>query len=346
MRFLGILLASCLASACAYFGLAFALSPAPIAAEYWVREMIVVKRSIARRYQGTRKVIIASGSAGLFGIDSGQLGREIGTAALNFGMHAAMSLERILDEAAGAAGTGDAVVLTLEPHYYCARGPTDWQARSAIAWDRQQWREWSTLDRLKAMASLNPAVLLEIVTVRVRNASSSRTLSKRVATLDDARVLAAFAAAPEPETFAYSAYHLDRLGNMRRTEGAKFHERARSAAADTVVCPESLELLRGFVSRMRRHGIVVRIAHTPYVADGQPPTERVVAASSRFVEQMAPIAPVLDTRADVLLPREMFFNTDLHLNARGREIRTHRLAAAILNDSALAAHLGTHRPGR
>ena len=340
MRYLGIVLLSCGLAAAAYFALAIALPPAPIAAEYWVREMIVVKRSIAREHAGRRKLIVASGSATLFGVDTAQLGRELGLPAINLGLHAAMSLERILGEAAHAAAPGDAVILALEPEYYCARGPTAWQARNAIAWDHEQWSAWSTRERIEATAVLGPAALIEIAAAKALDAPSSWLLGRRIAALDDARVLATFAAAPEPERFAYSAYHLDALGNMRRIEGSRFVGRPKPADADTAVCPDSIRMLRAFVSRMRRQGVAVRFAHSPYVLDAQLPMERVEAASRKFVDELSAVAPVLDSRKDMLFARALFFDTDSHLNALGREIRTRRLAQAIQADRVLRVHLG------
>lgn len=341
MRYLGIVLLSCGLTAATYFATALALVPAPIEAEYWVREMIVVKRSIARAHAGKRKLIVASGSATLFGIDTGQLGGELGLPVLNFGLHAAMSLDRILLEAAGAVAPGNVLILALEPELYCDGGPSAWQARNAVAWDREQWRAWSVRQRVEALAALGPATLPEIAIARRDLALAPHLLRRRLETLGDANVLAKWAVAPEPRGFAYSAYHLDALGNMRKIDGSDFRGAPRSPDADTVVCRSSVRALRAFATRMRGMGIAVRFAHTPYVADARVPMARIEAASRKFVTEVSAIAPVLDSREDVLFPRAQFFNTDLHLNAHGRTIRTRRLAEAIRRDRALCAHLAT-----
>jgi hypothetical protein len=340
MRYPVIALLSCGLAAVAYFAMAIAMVPAPIEAEYWVREMIVVKREMARAHADRRKLIVASGSATLFGVDTAQLGRELGLPVLNFGLHAAMSLERILDEAAGAAAAGDALILALEPEYYCARGPSQWQARNAIAWDREQWRAWSARERVEAVAALGSSALLKIAAARRDLAFSPELLHRRLETLDDTKVLSRAAAAPEPTRFAYSAHHLDALGNMRGTSGSNFHGTpTRLADAATAVCSNSVGLLRAFVSQTQRRGVAVRLAHAPYVANGHTPIERIRAASRTFATAVSAIAPILDSREDVLFHRALFFNTELHLNALGREIRTRRLAEAIRHDRALCIHL-------
>lgn len=340
MRYLGVVLLSCLLAAAAYFAAAFALVPAPIAAEYWVREMLVVKRSIARANAGKRKLIVAAGSAALFGIDTVRLGRELGVPALNFGLHAAMSLERILGEAGQAASDGDAIVLALEPALYCDRGPTAWQARNAIAWDREQWRAWSFAERIQAVAALGPDATFEMAAARRARAHPNAILGRRLAALDDEKVLARWTTAIEPSAFAYSAFHLDRLGNMRATEGSQLKGAVRSPSESITACPTSARILRTFVVRMRDKNVAVRLAHAPRVADAVAPMSQVDRGMRSTLQALSEIAPALDGQDDVLFPRDLFFDTYLHLNARGREMRTRRLAKAIRGDSALCAQLG------
>ena len=339
MRYIGLMLLSCALAAAAYFATVFSMVPAPIEAEYWVREMLVVKRGIARAHASERKLVVAAGSAALFGIDTAQLGRELGARALNFGLHAAMSLDRILSEAGQAASDGDAIVLALEPALYCGRGPSAWQARNAIAWDREQWLAWSLLERVRAIATLGPGVAFEMAAARRELADPPRVLLRRLAALDDASVLTKWASAPEPKAFNYSAYHLDRLGNMRGIEGSQLEGAARSPDDVTAVCAGSVRVLRAFVARMQQRNILVRFANSPYLADHRVPMKDVEAASGMFLKEVSGIAPLVDRRTDVLFPREYFFNTFLHLNSRGREMRTRRLATAIHEDAGLCRQL-------
>lgn len=344
MRYLATLLLSCAGAATAYFAIALAMVPAPIEAEYWAREMIVVKRSIASAYAGRRKLIVASGSATLFAVDAAQLGRDLGWPVFNYGLHAAMSLERILDETARAATPGDAVILALEPEYYCARGLSAWQARNAVAWDREQWRSWSTLERMKAIGALGPSGVLEMAAARRDLLVSPGVLRRRLDALDDGKVLARWSAAPAPERFAYSAFHLDALGDMRGVDDAKFRGTPKPREADpqleTPICEASLRLLHAFASRVHERGVILRFANPPYIVGERMSKEAIEAASRKFTQAIAGIAPVLDSRSDTLFPRELFFDTELHLNARAREVRTRRLARAIRADAALVAHFG------
>ena len=46
------------------------LIDAPIAAEYWIAELITVKRELAKEYAGKNKIIVAGGSSTLFSVNA------------------------------------------------------------------------------------------------------------------------------------------------------------------------------------------------------------------------------------------------------------------------------------
>ncbi|BCQ30129.1 hypothetical protein NK8_83200 (plasmid) [Caballeronia sp. NK8] len=171
MSYLKIFATSLLVIAFAYFSVSLLLAPAPISAEYWVREMTVVKRSIANHYQGQRKLIIAAGSNVLFSVDTDRLSRDLDIPVINYGLHAGLALDKILTEVASAAERNDTVILPLERNTIVKRktarissgGP-----RNAIAWDHQRWQSWSTLERLEAISMSGPGLLFELALARIR----------------------------------------------------------------------------------------------------------------------------------------------------------------------------------
>ena len=176
MRYTAILLGTTLAAAIAYFALALALFPARIEAEYWVREMLVIKRNIVKQYDGRKKIIIASGSNSLFGIDTKQLTEEFHIPVINYGLHAGLPLQTILAEAAAAAEKGDTVILPLESGYYCMSTdvPTNWHVRNTIAWDLEKWEDWPIAKRIKAVAMTDARIVLEMVQARLQERFHAR----------------------------------------------------------------------------------------------------------------------------------------------------------------------------
>jgi hypothetical protein len=340
MRYLTTLFLTSIVVAFLYFSLVLLLAPAPIAAEYWVREMITVKRSIAQKYRGQHKIIIASGSSTLFGIDAKQLSDELKIPVLNFGLHAGLSLETILSEAESAAEKDDTIILSLEPHYYCISEPTSWQGRTAIAWEHDRWETMSLQDHIRVISILGPTILWELVEAKIQEAFFPTSIAFRLATLDDKKILAKFASAPEPRTFAYSAYHLDPWGNMRKIEGSFYFGSPKlSPEGRGTICSESRRLLQAFAESLSRKGVALYFANIPYVETGKLNMEKVKAAARQFTDALSQFGPVLDDRSQLILNRTFFFNTPLHLNAEGRKLRTQILVNAIRKNETLLARI-------
>jgi hypothetical protein len=327
MRYPVTLLATFALGLAAYFGLALLLTPALIPAEYWVREMITVKRTIAAQHRGQNKIIIGGGSSGLFAIDTTLMTAALGKPVLNLALHAGLPLETILLEAGRAAEPGDAIILPLEPAYYSREDPSNWQVRNMIAWQPDSWKALGVPTRIAYFARLPPSTFVEVVESR---ALRSAALPARRAAFDDAGILARFAQATPPTTFAYSVDHLDRLGNLRHAIGQVELTGSRSAPeARTEVGPAQRATLRAFVDAQRARGVVVVFANAPFVASPRDDLKAIDEASAAFTRAMADVGPVIDGRRDVLFAESLFFNTYLHLNEEGRRLRTEALLRVV-----------------
>lgn len=345
MKYLVIFLATTLSLAIGYLPLSVALSPSPISAEYWVREMIVIKHNIVGHYKGKKKIVIAAGSNALFGIDTKQLGKELKIPVINFGLHRGLSLENILDEAASVLEHGDVVVLPLEANYYCEDGPTDWQARNNIAWNREQWASWPYLEKIKGASLLYPTILYEVATAKLQAVFWPETIKERLIALDDRKILKRFALAKEPDTFAYSAFNLDSMGNMEMNDAARYFgtpDRAERADTKIDICPKSWQLLSSFKKDMNNKGVKIYFANTPYVYLDDLNIGEIEATSKLFIAKLSEIAPVLDTKSELVFDRKLFFDTDLHLNTQGRKLRTEMLASSILHNSHLSDYINNN----
>ena len=341
MRYLSILFSTTLITALTYFSLSLLLIPAPIAAEYWVREMIAIKKDLAQQYSGRRKMIVAGGSGVIFNVDTRQLGEDLGVPVLNMGLHAGLALKSILDFAGAAAEPGDTIILIPEPPYYFREEPTHWQARNTMAWNAGEWRSLGLADRIHSVALLAPSILVELAEARLRRAFFPESIAERLKALDDEATLARFGAAPEPTGFAYSAYHLDTLGNMRKTDGALYEDIPPFLPTWKVeMTTEVAETFRRFAEDMARKGVALYFANTPFLANPKLSRKKIAAASAFLAREVAPFGPMLDSYFDVMFERKLFFNTQMHLNAEGRAIRTRRLAEAIRGNPGFMARIG------
>src|SRR5262245_31518865 len=103
--------------------------PSPIPAEYWVRELIVVKEKLVDTICCSPRIIFLGGSSTLFGIDAEAVAAQTGLPAMNMGLHAGMRLDRVLSVGEHVVRGGDILVLPLErPYYSCGEiAWSDWQ---------------------------------------------------------------------------------------------------------------------------------------------------------------------------------------------------------------------------
>jgi hypothetical protein len=240
----------------------------------------------------------------------------------------------------GLARRGDVVILALEPGYYCGPDDDSWYTRNAIAWRPEAWRAMPLSERARALWKAGPWFLAELAMARLTAALAPSAIEDRLEALDDAATLRRFAARQSPTEFGYTLANLDELGNFRATEGSR-PLRQGGFPADTELgfCGSSKATLEAFVQRARLAGVLVRFAYSPFMDAPSMSREALAARARGFEQELSRIAPLLEPRPRVAFPRDLFFDTGLHLNAEGRRARTASLAAAIRADDGLMATL-------
>jgi hypothetical protein len=333
MRYLITFALSFLVSLLMYSGLTPIFNTAPVAAEYWVRELLVIKQSIARQHANQRKLIIASGSSTLFSIDTEQMTKALGIPVINLGLMGGLPLHRILSEASRAASPNDTIILALEPDYYCRekiKKFDEWVLRNAIAWDRESWTSLSATERLLAIRKLGLGFSFEALKAQFELAFNREALSQRLFALNDEKVLQKYADPPPIADNLYSVYNIDRLGNIKNSDEQNY-KGGMPRRADSVIqiCEKTFRPLKEFITAQRERGIAVYFINTPFVSQDGVELAKVSAVSSMFAEQLSQLAPVIDDRLDVIFDRSHFLNSELHLNSIGRRIRTDRLLDAL-----------------
>lgn len=302
---------------------------APISSEYWVRELLIVKRAQAARIERP-KLLLLGGSSTFFGIDSDQLEQGLARPVYNFGLHFSMRLEWILDEGRKAAKPGDDILLVLEPHFYdCEEmGWSNWQLRAATTWGRGYLDALSPAERIRvSLVAGNATMPLEVL--RAKSGSPAALMPRRLAAMEPEReVLERYAEAPSPDAFAYSADNMTPRGDMRNTADAIYDGPAADPATPAAICPEVGVMLRDFAAEMKGRDVDVILDYPPFLIDGQPtPWRADDAAFARDVHAYG--FTMLSPRSELFFPRDHFYETVLHLNAKGRAARTRNLIARL-----------------
>jgi len=329
MKFIISLYISALVVCVIYYALVLIMIDTPVPAEYWVAELITVKKELVRKHAGKNKIVIASGSSTLFGIDAEHLSKQLNIPTINFGLFAGLRLEKILKEASSVIENGDILILPLEQSYYdCNPKLSLWEINNIVGWDHEAWNEMDYFGKFNFIFSVTPRLFVQMIIANIQKMYHAPIISSRLAALDSASVLYKFRVRTKPKTFQYSAYNLNDYGDLQRTEGSKYSGKVDDFSKPDHVCDGTANQLIGFIKGMRTKGVQVYFANTPYVASGFDLNSS-REGETRFLKEFSRVGCVIDRREDLVFDRKYFFNTNHHLNTDGRSIRTELLLQAI-----------------
>jgi len=333
MKYLISILVGTITTGIFYFSPIFLLSPSPVSAEYWIREMIVIKRNIALTYQNKNKIFILAGSNALFNIDTRTLSNEFNLPVINYGLMGALPLETLFKEISEVAESGDIVILPLEPDSYCKEkieGYREFEIRNAIAWNFLYWKELSYIDKILAIRFVSSKFPIEIIAARFAQAFNPESIAPRLNALNDVFILNKFNDPQKNiEVSLYSIYNVDTLGNIKNTNDSLYSGSPRRADTEIEICATSLDKIIRFKDLMALKGVKIYFANIPFVKIADLNYESIAIFDSNFKSILSKIAPVLDSRTNLIFPLPFFLNTELHLNSTGRELRTKLLIEAI-----------------
>jgi hypothetical protein len=318
------------------------LIDAPIPAEYWVGEMLVIKKELVKTYAGKNKIIFAGGSNVLFGIDAEYASKQLGLPVINFGLHAGLRPKKILKEVSTIVESGDTLILAFEPPYYdCSEKLTTWQVNNIIGWDHNAWRNMSFLEKVDFVSSVSFATFTAMLQAAFQRRYYPLDVSERLATLDRATVLSRFHSRNIPTSFGYSAYHLDDFGDMQLTEGSRYFGKVVDIRMPAHLCGDTKSYLIAFVNTMKKKGVRVYFANTPYIAS-ETNRDSLQQSESGFLGELASVGCMIDHRQDLIFDRKYFFDTAYHLNTEGRRLRTNLIIKAIQNNVLSGACVNVH----
>ncbi len=321
MKYIQLFFASSIVFYLSYFSVVLLLIDAPIPADYWVKEMITVKKELVKSYAGKRKIIVVGGSSTLFGIDAEYASKQLGIPVINFGLYAGLRLDHIFKESM-VVETGDLLILPLEPPYYdCHKKMDASQVTNIIAWDHDVWRNMSYIKKAEFVALISPSTFKKmIISKREKKFVPSKVIN-RLNVLDDSLVLSKFRERTPPTAFKYSAYNLDDYGDILKTEGTQFKGAGYNTRQPNHVCTETAKQIMEFIKNMKQRGVSVYFANTPYTESENAKNE-VRNSELSFQKEFMAIGCFIDKREDLVFNRKYFFDSNLHLNSEGRAIRT------------------------
>lgn len=277
----------------------------PTLSSQWITDAYEIKTKAAEKIEGP-KIVILAGSTALFGIDSKKLEEAYRLPVVNLGVNAGLLLPYVLLKSQSVLKKGDIVIMPLEYHFYTYDGVPNAQMIDQI-WSRDPelfWRlSWSEQARMIWMTPFS-------------------------------RVIEGFLAQGGEKTMCgpYGYQNLDGRGDQIHTSAAEAKqweydwdtlkkELPRRYGAEGGENEEGWRWLSEFASWAEQNGI--RLIVTPptmmrqesYLSD---PIERHFYEGLRAKVEALGIVYV-GNPYESMYEREMYFNTDYHLNDQGRE---------------------------
>ena len=328
MKFIKAFLVSSLVASLAYYCAVLLMIDTPVSAEYWVAEMITVKKALVKEYAGTRKIIVAGGSSTLFSVDTEYASKQLDMPVINFGLHAGLRLNKIFKEVGAVIEGGDILIFQLEPQYYdCHPKLNLWQINNIVGWDHDAWNEMSYVEKMEFVSMVSPRLFVQMIIANIQRIYNEPLIYSRMAALDHSSTLRRFRARTTPAKMRYSIYNLNDHGDLMQTEGTITKVKSEDLGKPDHVCDTTASQLAGFVENMRAKGVQVYFANTPFVSAADLGEFR--KGESSFLNDFNRVGCMIDKREDLVFDPKYFFDFKLHLNAQGRAIRTDLLIQSI-----------------
>ncbi|MFN0067391.1 MAG: hypothetical protein ACKVYV_07110 [Limisphaerales bacterium] len=265
-----------------------------------------------RRLATTRppRLILLGGSNVAFGFDSGRLERETGLTVVNMGLAAGLGGDFMLNEAAGAVGQGDMVVLFLEYDQYVVAG---------------------NVTALRQLLEFRPASALHLPARRWRRFLDEEALGILGAAVRRSQPWLGPEAARSPSEAWYSRTGFTAAGDYRGHHGVPATMAALPAGDPVFTPPRAGPLnprfgreLASFADLAGRRGARFFVSWPAIVDEAFAPAEPAV---ERLRAELAalPGVTLLGEPRDHVFGRSLGFDLTYHVNAAGAEWRTERL---------------------
>lgn len=123
---------------------------------YWIYDTIKIKESIAQEILGN-KIVFVGGSATLFGIRTEDIEKELNIPSVNYGVHAALEIDYILERAKRFLKPGDIIILSSEYNHFLYDGDlNEVRARFVLLFDKTYYNTLSFLNKINYFLKFSP----------------------------------------------------------------------------------------------------------------------------------------------------------------------------------------------
>lgn len=273
----------------------------------WIYNCYEKKTNYAKSISG-KKIIFASGSNTLFGVNTIEIEKYFNIPVVNMALHVGLGPEYTLKKVKEVLREGDIVILPLEySNFYLEKGENSMNLKYFLAYDKSYFFELNNIDKIQTVMSLTPSDLLRSIEGQI--------------------------IVPEEDEVGkgYNSNTLNKNGDETFKEG--YQENYLANARPFKIFDNKLQNSYGykeiekFVLEAKKMNVKVYITFPNTVEfDEYKKDIRYVNFFNSLLKSLKDEGyNVIGHPYDSMFPIELFYDTDKHLNTRGADLRTKKL---------------------
>ncbi|MEM9157906.1 MAG: hypothetical protein AAGB46_02565 [Verrucomicrobiota bacterium] len=301
--------------------------------EAWVGCAAILKEEILKRDVSDNRILIYSGSNSIYGIDSEKLTEASGREVFNMSLHAGLPMEYLVWQIMKQAKAGDTLLMPLEYDYYTdTEGFEEWFTHAVMCWEQDYYEELSLYQKFEFMSSVRASRVFFGAFFKANQGRIDPFLKKYrnpdrnwiVKDVEDAWSKGEYRMPLFPTSY-------NRRGDMMMNEGGGISGNDRYLKGERVSDYFAAHY-RSLMEYAEENAIRVYLIwpvsmKNPSFDLGKKSDQERFA---RFRESLDSEGVQVYGDAEKLqLPRELFYNTQYHLNSEGRTVWTDRIATIL-----------------
>lgn len=276
----------------------------------WISECYQIKTAYASSLDKP-KLVIASGSNGLFGFNSPLLEKELGMPVVNFATHAGLGLDYILYKTKTVLKSGDTVLLPLEFEMYFNNSIDydDVLTDYVLSRDLEYLKQLSLYRQVRFLLSVPPERLAHGLRVRFK---------------EEPRILAGYQAATLNHNGDESKY------NPSLADVSKASQEEPPPLINVQPPSDALEDLRNFINWCKQKHIKVIAAYPAlmYNQDYEGNNAKNTFAMIKEFYKKEDV-PILGEPQDFFYEEKMIYDSCYHLNRGGATVRSKKISELL-----------------
>lgn len=316
---------------------------APRVASWWLKDVIVKKELLSKKTDGKRIVII-SGSNGLFGFDGERMQKETGLPVVNLALHASLDLNFYRWIAERNIRSGDIVILPLEINYYTLDGPyNSWFIDNMLAWgkDYLKWVSYDEYWKFMSHVELKKVASGALSNWYIQHGSSYKTKlhsKNEIANYQYNGSFREYDFRSVDDTGGILAPNENRREAISLSENPDKYGAGLSYLKNDQLTNYGLDSVYELVKSIKNHGGKVVLTwpatmNTKYFMKGDKASDDMVSRIKKRLEDNGIAIHCDPWRFNI--PQKMFFDTAYHLNRSGAEERTDQMASCLKEEGIL-----------